>query len=139
MPENSLYHIIFSLQEINSALNEKVKQQILRLTAEKKNKRQHHLTDAVTQTPIDNNISIMMSVATQTTQSPGKSSATGNKKPLTKSSCGTPSNKEEHNLASTLRTMRVDLAIKEKAIQRLTKDLEDQKKTVKKLIKEKEG
>lgn len=47
--------------------------------------------------------------------------------------------KEDAHLMSTIRGMRVDLAIKEKAMQRLTRELEDCKKTARKLQKEKDG
>lgn len=40
---------------------------------------------------------------------------------------------------ATLRGMRVDLAIKEKAMQRLTRELDECKKTMKKLQKERDG
>lgn len=48
-------------------------------------------------------------------------------------------NKDDAHLLSTIRGMRVDLAIKEKALQRLTRELDECKKTIKKLQKEKEG
>lgn len=47
--------------------------------------------------------------------------------------------KEDAHLMSTIRGMRVDLAIKEKAMQRLTRELDDCKKTARKLQKEKDG
>ena len=47
--------------------------------------------------------------------------------------------KEDAHLLATLRGMRVDLAIKDKAVQRLSKDLEECKKTIRKMQKEKEG
>lgn len=46
--------------------------------------------------------------------------------------------KEDAHLLATLRGMRVELAIKEKAVQRLTRDLEDCKKTIKKLQAERD-
>lgn len=79
----------------------------------------------------------MENVATQTEQkSPIASPATKStpvKKPPTKQS------KEETHLLATIRGMRVDLAIKEKALQRLTRELDDCKKTIKKLQKENDG
>lgn len=48
-------------------------------------------------------------------------------------------NKEETHLLSTLRGMRVDLAIKEKAMQRLTRELDECKKAMKKMQKERDG
>lgn len=47
--------------------------------------------------------------------------------------------KEETHLLATIRGMRVDLAIKEKALQRLTRELDECKKTMKKLQKDNEG
>lgn len=44
--------------------------------------------------------------------------------------------KEDAHLMATLRGMRVDLAIKEKAMQRLTRELDECKKTMKKLQKD---
>ncbi|XP_058835865.1 centrosomal protein of 162 kDa [Topomyia yanbarensis] len=48
-------------------------------------------------------------------------------------------NREDAHLLATIRGMRVDLAIKEKAVQRLTRELEDCKKTIKKLQKERDA
>lgn len=47
--------------------------------------------------------------------------------------------KEDAHLLATIRGMRVDLAIKDKAMQRLTRELEECKKTIKKLQREKDG
>lgn len=47
--------------------------------------------------------------------------------------------KDDAHLMATLRGMRVDLAIKEKAMQRLTRDLDECKKTMRKLQKERDG
>lgn len=49
------------------------------------------------------------------------------------------SSKEDAHLLATIRGMRVDLAIKEKAMQRLTRELEECKKTVKKTLRERDG
>lgn len=59
--------------------------------------------------------------------------------PTKKSSKQTISTKEETHLLATVRSMRVDLAIKEKALQRLTRELDECKKTIKKLQKENES
>lgn len=48
-------------------------------------------------------------------------------------------NKDDAHLMATLRGMRVDLAIKDKAMQRLTRELDECKKTMKKLQKERDG
>lgn len=45
--------------------------------------------------------------------------------------------KDDAHLMATIRGMRVDLAIKEKALQRLNRELDDCKKLIKKLQKEK--
>ncbi|XP_058063510.1 myosin-13 [Anopheles bellator] len=47
-------------------------------------------------------------------------------------------NKEDAHLLATIGGMRVDLALKEKAMQRLTREVEECKKTIKKLQKKKE-
>lgn len=54
-------------------------------------------------------------------------------------SSNTPNTKEDAHLLATIRGMRVDLAIKEKAMQRLTRELDDCKKTNKKIQKERDG
>lgn len=51
----------------------------------------------------------------------------------------TSNGKDDAHLMATLRGMRVDLAIKEKAMQRLTRELDECKKTMKKLQKERDG
>ncbi|XP_075157470.1 uncharacterized protein LOC142230726 [Haematobia irritans] len=47
--------------------------------------------------------------------------------------------KEDAHLLATIRGMRVDLAIKNKAMQRLTRELDECKKTIKKIQKEKDA
>lgn len=47
--------------------------------------------------------------------------------------------KEDAHLLATIRGMRVDLAIKDKAMQRLTRELDECKKTIRKLQKERDG
>ncbi|CAO1387538.1 unnamed protein product [Diamesa serratosioi] len=47
--------------------------------------------------------------------------------------------KDDAHLLATIRGMRVELAIKEKAVQRLTRDLEECKKTIRKLQKERDN
>lgn len=61
----------------------------------------------------------------------------GNKIPNSHSDSNIPCKDDAHLLA-TLRGMRVELAIKDKAVQRLTRDLDDCKKTVKKLQAERD-
>lgn len=47
--------------------------------------------------------------------------------------------KDDAHLLATIRGMRVELAIKDKAVQRITKDLDECKKTIKKLQKERDN
>lgn len=47
--------------------------------------------------------------------------------------------KEDAHLLATIRGMRVELALKEKAVQRLSRDLEECKKTIRKLQKERDN
>ncbi|XP_017133233.1 centrosomal protein of 162 kDa isoform X2 [Drosophila elegans] len=47
--------------------------------------------------------------------------------------------KEEAQLLSSVRSMRVDLAIKNKAMQRLTRELDECKKTIRKLQRDRDG
>lgn len=70
------------------------------------------------------------------------STSIANKKPASKiptshSDSNIQSNNDSHLLA-TIRGMRVELAIKEKAVQRLTRDLDECKKTIRKLQKERD-
>ncbi|KAH8251143.1 hypothetical protein KR038_009320 [Drosophila bunnanda] len=52
---------------------------------------------------------------------------------------GPGTSKEEAQLLSSVRSMRVDLAIKNKAMQRLTRELDDCKKTIRKLQRDRES
>lgn len=83
----------------------------------------------------------MCSIATQTEFNKGTTAlkvvANKKNKSIAESSHGNC--KEDAHLMATIRGMRVDLAIKEKALQRLTRELDDCKKTIRKLQKEKEG
>ncbi|CAH1717163.1 unnamed protein product [Chironomus riparius] len=47
--------------------------------------------------------------------------------------------KDDAHLLATIRGMRVELAIKDKAVQRITRDMEECKKTIKKLQKERDN
>ncbi|XP_030569350.1 centrosomal protein of 162 kDa [Drosophila novamexicana] len=49
-----------------------------------------------------------------------------------------PGHKEDTQLLSSVRSMRIDLALKNKAMQRLTRELDDCKKTIRKLQRERE-
>ncbi|XP_055585991.1 uncharacterized protein LOC129738755 isoform X2 [Uranotaenia lowii] len=65
------------------------------------------------------------------------SASAGNKLPNSLSDSQIQGREDAH-LMATIRGMRVDLAIKEKAVQRLTREVEDCKKTIKKLQKERD-
>lgn len=52
---------------------------------------------------------------------------------------GPGGSKEEAQLLSSMRSMRVDLAIKNKAMQRLTRELDDCKKTIRKLQRDRDS
>lgn len=82
----------------------------------------------------------LANVSTQTEQkSPITSPAAVKAAPVKKPTKQNISTKEETHLLATIRGMRVDLAIKEKALQRLTRELDECKKTIKKLQKENES
>lgn len=125
----------FSLQQINQILHEKIESQ-----ARHKSPNNNYMIDQQscgTQTlPLaDKTSCITSSVCTQTDlKSPTASPAP--KPAPTKKPTKTVSTKEETHLLATIRGMRVDLAIKEKALQRLTRELDECKKTIKKLQKE---
>lgn len=88
------------------------------------------------------------SIASQTITPPSRSSSAqsiaGKKSKIptsnsSESSSGKESSKEDAHLMATIRGMRVELAIKEKAVQRLTRELDECKKTMKKLQKERDA
>ena len=78
------------------------------------------------------------SVSTQTDFKPVATKTTTSAVTTTRKSKNSNQDQDSHLLA-TIRGMRVDLAIKEKAMQRLTRELDECKKNVKKLEKEKSG
>lgn len=125
----------FSLQQINQILHEKIEVQ-----ARLKSPNNNYMIDQQscgTQTLplVDKTSCITSSVCTQTDlKSPTASPAS--KPAPTKKPNKTVSTKEETHLLAAIRGMRVDLAIKEKALQRLTRELDECKKTMKKLQKE---
>lgn len=80
-----------------------------------------------------------ISMSTQTDFKSPSASPVTKTAPTKKPTKQTISTKEETHLLSTIRGMRVDLAIKEKALQRVTRELEECKKTIKKLQKENES
>lgn len=142
-----MFYDNFSLQQINQILHEKIESQA-KQHHQLKSQNNNYMVDRQscgTQTLRLNDTDkpsscALASVSTQTEQkSPITSPATKStpvKKPATKQSM---SSKEETHLLATIRGMRVDLAIKEKALQRLTRELDECKKTIKKLQKENDG
>lgn len=129
------------MQQINAGLNEQIENQLKVMTAH-----QPPIVSATfTQTgdielrEFSGNI-IADTIAIDTV---AKSTQTDFRMPSGNSKPG-PSKKSKQDtsdshLMATLRGMRVDLAIKEKSMQRLTKELEECKKTIRKLQKENEG
>lgn len=91
------------------------------------------MDSAETKTPITCNALTQTDFKeTPTAKSPGTAAKKAKEKPLT-------NGKDDAHLMATIRGMRVDLAIKEKAMQRLTRELDECKKTMKKLQKERDG
>lgn len=75
-----------------------------------------------------------------TSRASSASSITAKKNPkIPNSHSDTALGKDDAHLLATIRGMRVELAIKEKAVQRLTRDLEECKKTIRKLQKERDN
>lgn len=90
--------------------------------------------------PINGNHSVVTaSVCTQTDAKSTPPTPTTAKATAIPKKVNAATNKEETHLLSTLRGMRVDLAIKEKAMQRLTRELDECKKVMKKMQKERDG
>lgn len=156
---------VLSLQDINSKLNEKIIRQMDELSSitshaavslPKVNSTAIATSSSFTQTediPEKDCIKTRsISVQTdskltgtggvgrnQSTTGPKRASSAnaGGKLPNSLSDSQIQSREDAHLLA-TIRGMRVDLAIKEKAVQRLTREVEDCKKTIKKLQKERD-
>lgn len=82
---------------------------------------------------------ITANVFTQTEPKSPTVSPASKPAPTKKPAKSVNSTKEETHLLATIRGMRVDLAIKEKALQRLTRELDECKKTIKNLQKENES
>lgn len=124
---------VLSLQEINSKLNKKMV-----VMADKLQEEQREKEDLIASQAKQGDEAVSMT--SRSTQTVAKASNL----PRAVSS----SNKSQTNgsdsdsstqLMATIRGMRVDLAIKEKALQRLTRELEECKKTIKKLKESKWG
>lgn len=139
MKQLTIQIFIFSLQQINQILNEKIE-------AHSKfgSTNNNYMIDqesCATQTDLVNDKVANETISTQTdfklptVTSPTPKSTSVTKKPTKQ----IVTSKEETQLLATVRGMRVDLAIKEKALQRLTRELDECKKTIRKLQKENEG
>ncbi|XP_053678607.1 uncharacterized protein LOC128728982 [Anopheles nili] len=129
---------VLSLREINTKLNEK----IIRQKEELASIGSHAVTNG---TPPPDDVSErtrkrdpvkMRSILVQTDPARGEPVTTVRSAPNAKRAQA--QSKEDAHLLATIRGMRVDLAIKEKAVQRLTREVEECKKTIKKLQKKKD-
>ncbi|XP_031621202.1 putative uncharacterized protein DDB_G0271606 isoform X2 [Contarinia nasturtii] len=130
---------VLSLQQINQILHEKIESQ-----ARHKSSNNNYMIDqqscgTQTLSLVDKKSCMTSSVHTQTEPKSPAVSPAPKPVPTKKSTKQTISTKEETHLLATVRGMRVDLAIKEKALQRLTRELDECKKTIKKLQKENES
>lgn len=133
-----LYSFHFSLQQINQILNEKIEAQSRGLKSPNNN----YMIDqesCATQTESANDKTSVESVQTQTDAKPSNLPSPPAKTITKKPTKQIVTTKEETQLLATVRGMRVDLAIKEKALQRLTRELDECKKTIRKLQKDNES
>lgn len=142
---NNVCFNICSLQQINARLNEKItylieqqeQRRLQQASSVADSTQTYDAAERELKTPI------MCSTWSQTDFKPSQFAK--NSGPIKKSKSASDStnasnsNKEDAHLLATIRGMRVDLAIKEKAMQRLTRELEECKKTIKKTQKEKDG
>ncbi|XP_065078228.1 centrosomal protein of 162 kDa-like isoform X1 [Ochlerotatus camptorhynchus] len=154
---------VLSLQDINGKLNEKIIRQIDELSSitshaaasfSKVNATANATSSSFTQTEEfpDKECIKTRSISVQTDSrltgtGAGRNQSAGPKRASSASASGKIPNslsdsqiqsREDAHLLATIRGMRVDLAIKEKAVQRLTREVEDCKKTIKKLQKERD-
>lgn len=125
---------VLSLQEINSTLNKKIVSLADALDEQKTEERQRREREIVVEAERRRPT---VEVTTRSTQTVAKASnlpraVSANSVAGGKVQSGGNDNDSTHLLA-TIRGMRVDLAIKEKALQRLTRELEECKKTMRKL------
>ncbi|XP_062539756.1 centrosomal protein of 162 kDa isoform X2 [Armigeres subalbatus] len=156
---------VLSLQEINSKLNEKIIRQMDELSSiashaaaslPKVNAIATATSCSFTQTEDipekdcikSRSISVQTDSKLTGTGGPGRNHSGGPKRASSANAGGKIPNslsdsqiqsREDAHLLATIRGMRVDLAIKEKAVQRLTREVEDCKKTIKKLQKERDN
>lgn len=130
---------VLSLQEINAQLNETIMEQTETM------KTNHHKFVTINQTfdVPERDIVEKCSTACQTDFKYPSTNTPAKTLPIKKSKSSSDSlhmnGKDDSHLMATIRGMRVDLAIKEKAVLRLTRELDECKKTIKKLQKEKDG
>jgi hypothetical protein len=151
---------VLSLQDINAKLGEKVirkSDEVNRLKAEVPHAADLASMHTQTEDVAERDFAQPRSIGVQTdTLKPGSASSTGssstrvtsNKKPTAQNSTRLTnshsdsvlqhghSGKDDSHLLATIRGMRYDLAIKEKAVQRVTRELDECKKTIKKLQKD---
>lgn len=143
------------MQEINTKLNEKIESQMMILSKyslNRMNSVDHYTqTDDIPEKECSRSNKICSSSSyTQTDSRPNSSlrQTPPRKTQMNKMSVSHSDStisayhaaaKEDAHLLATIRGMRVDLAIKDKAMQRLTRELDECKKTIKKLQKEKDG
>ncbi|KAL5277762.1 CEP162 family protein [Megaselia abdita] len=154
---------VLSLQEINSQLNEEIESQRHLIDELKYRRRSEHslsistqteefpekqgrLVDTSSQTEAPSGIPMPHSGSSRSSSASRRSGlrAPGTPKmPVSQSDNAISSlhlaAKEDAHLLATIRGMRVDLAIKDKAMQRLTRELDECKKTIRKLQKERES
>ncbi|XP_035794948.1 uveal autoantigen with coiled-coil domains and ankyrin repeats protein-like isoform X2 [Anopheles albimanus] len=139
---------VLSLQEINSKLNERIIQQMEELAIMNAN--------TANQIAAASSVAIGSSTSSSTQTEPagiGQAPAKRQSvmvqtdhliaKPLSirqqQTKRAQAQNKEDAHLLATIGGMRADLATKEKTVQRLTREVEECKKTIRKLQKKKEG
>lgn len=133
---------VCSLQQINADLNEQIERNLKQIASFERPKLAASVNS--TQTIGDFEIKTVVDTTTKSTQTDSKATAIptktvpGKKGKLAWEAPHANTHSDAHLLA-TIRGMRVDLAIKDKAMQRLTKELEECKKTIRKLQKENEG
>lgn len=132
----------FSLQQINARLNEKIEAQSRMVLMNSSASQRCSSTQTVEVTVAEKESPNTNSVLTQTdfkTLATAKTATSVATKKAKDGAAATSNGKDDAHLMATLRGMRVDLAIKEKAMQRLTRELDECKKTMKKLQKERDG
>lgn len=127
---------VLNLQEINAQLNETIMEQTEAMK---------HKVVTINQTfdVPERDVAEKCSISCQTDFKYPTTNTPAKTLPIKKSKSSSDSlhmnGKDDSHLMATIRGMRVDLAIKEKAVLRLTRELDECKKTIKKLHKEKEG